>query len=64
MAMNNRFFTIVMDSAVQQEFFDLLRASHLVVYVDPRAETWLDRKWPPFRKTSIEMAKFIWQDMF
>ncbi len=63
-AMNNCFFTIIMDSVAQQEFFDLLRASHLVVYVDPRAETWLDRKWPSFRNTSVERIKFIWQDMF
>ena len=63
-AMDDRHFTMVMDSDVQQEFFDLLRASHLVVYVDPRAETWLDRKWPPFRNRSTETIKFIWQDMF
>ena len=62
-AMDKRFFTLVMDSVVQQEFFDLLRASHLVVYVDPRAETWLDRKWPQFRKTYREAGTFILQDL-
>jgi hypothetical protein len=63
-AMDDRSFTVVMDSVVQQEFFALLRASHLVVYADPRAETWLDRRWPKFKKDSREVITFILTDLF